>query len=200
MSESKLELASKKFLIMGLENAGKTSIVLSLQRNTNLLSYCSLSPTKGRTIVNFQQRDTLFNIWDFGGQEQYRKDYLLHLDEYLTDVDKIFFVIDVQDTKNYGKALQYLQKIVEYLEKNEMHVELSIFLHKFDPYLEDLPDFSEERLSQNLFSKLKQIIPSNLPCAIFKTTIYTVFQKSPIFIPNLGNAAKTNSAPVNKRK
>ncbi|NVM29054.1 MAG: hypothetical protein HWN65_09430 [Candidatus Helarchaeota archaeon] len=172
----------RKILIMGLDDAGKTSILLSLQRDTNLLSYCSLRPTQGRVIVSFQDRDTLFTVWDFGGQEQYRTDYFQHLDEYFIEVDKIFFVIDVQDTERYDLAFDYLKIIVEYLVKNSLKVDFTIFLHKFDPNLEDHPDFTEERLSQTLFGKLKEIIPPNFTHDIFKTTIYTIFQKTPVTI------------------
>ena len=40
-----------KILIMGLDNSGKTSILLSLQKKVNLLTYYSLKPTKGINIV-----------------------------------------------------------------------------------------------------------------------------------------------------
>ncbi|NVM55230.1 MAG: GTP-binding protein [Candidatus Helarchaeota archaeon] len=182
MNSSNKGKKSKKLLLIGLDNAGKTSLLLSLQKNTNLLSYYSLKPTQGLNIVNFPDRDTLFNIWDFGGQEQFRKDYLQHLDEYLTEVDKLIFVIDVQDTERYEIALQYLVRIIESLKRIESNIDLSIFLHKFDPGLEKLPHFTDKNIALNIVNKIKKIVPPNFHYKMFKTSIYTVFQKSSMII------------------
>ena len=43
-------LEQEKILVLGLDNSGKTSIVLALKGNENLLSYYSLKPTKGIQI------------------------------------------------------------------------------------------------------------------------------------------------------
>ncbi|NVM04318.1 MAG: GTP-binding protein [Candidatus Helarchaeota archaeon] len=168
-----------KILIMGLENSGKTSIVLSLTRNTNLLSYCSLKPTVGINRVKFEEEesDTQFSIWDFGGQKQYRKDYLNDLDKHLIGIDKLIYVIDVQDGEKYDLTLQFLENIVNFLKKIEDSFEFLIFLHKFDPGLEKLDQYSDEMISSNLINKISKIIPSDFNYKIFKTTIYTVFHK-----------------------
>ncbi len=180
MIEMNQNILSKKIIIMGLDNSGKTSILLSLQRNTNLLSFYSLNPTRGLDIVKFMNQGANFNIWDFGGQEQYHNTYFERLDEYLTGIDKFIFVIDIQDVDRYDLALQYLKKIIIAIEKKEINVEISIFLHKFDPDLENEPEFTDEQLKVNLISKIQKIIPSKFSYGIFKTTIYTVFQKRPL--------------------
>ncbi|MHA1263859.1 MAG: ADP-ribosylation factor-like protein [Candidatus Helarchaeota archaeon] len=174
------ELITRKIVLMGLDNGGKTSILLSLQRNTNLMDYCSLKPTSGYNIQNFKDRGIMFSIWDFGGQEKYRETYLQNLDEYLAQVDKIIFVIDIQDIDRYQIALEYLKKIVEYLVSTNFEGGFSLFLHKFDPKLELLPDYSDETLSLRLYDKLKQIFPPDFRYEIFKTSIYTIFQKRSI--------------------
>lgn len=165
---------------MGLDNSGKTSIVLSLRRNTNLLSYYSLNPTRGLDIIQIEDHGSQFSIWDFGGQEQYREGYLQKLDEYFTELTKIIFVIDVQDVERYDLALQYLEQLVEGLKKKSNDVDFSIFLHKFDPDLENVKKFSTKNLSSKLVSKIEAIIPSSLGYKMFKTTIFTVFQKRPL--------------------
>ncbi|MHA1130339.1 MAG: ADP-ribosylation factor-like protein [Candidatus Helarchaeota archaeon] len=58
---------STKIVIMGLDNSGKTSIVLSLSKDTNLLSYFSLKPTQGINISTLEENGLRFVIWDFGG-------------------------------------------------------------------------------------------------------------------------------------
>ncbi len=171
------KIAPKKIVLIGLDNGGKTSILLSLQRDINLLTYYSLQPTQGLNIEKFKDRGVEFSIWDFGGQEQYRQQYLQNLDESFKEVDKIIFVIDIQDIKRYEIALEYLKQIIQHILGKTIKADFSIFLHKFDPGLQNTPEFSDEKLTDNLFKKLKTILPPDFEYNLFKTSIYTVFQK-----------------------
>ena len=171
---------TKKILIMGLDNSGKTSILLSLQRNTNLLSYFTLKPTKGINIVNIEDHGSKFSIWDFGGQEQYRNGYIQRLDEYLRETGKIIYVIDIQDSDRYDKALEYLKIIVDGLQKTGDKISFSVFLHKMDPELEGLERYSDKAISKTLLVKVDAIMPPDFAYDLFKTSIYTVFQKRPL--------------------
>ena len=132
MSEGK-EL--KKVLLIGLDNSGKSSIVLSLRNNTNLLSFLSLKPTPGLKVENLESSTYDINIWDFGGQEQYRVDYLKRFHKYTEGIDRVIFVIDVQNIERYDLGLKYLENIVGLLIKDRVLVDLKIFLHKYDPNL-----------------------------------------------------------------
>ncbi len=167
MSREKIKIA-----ILGLVNSGKTSIVLSLQRNVNLLSFYSIKPTMGINRVEFEDQDSQFHIWDFGGQEQYRKGYLEKLDSHLTMTNKIIYVIDVQDESKYELTLDFLEKILTVLKEGEISINLSIFLHKFDPNM----SFQDAKISA-LITAIKGTIPPGFEYNIFKTTIYTVFRK-----------------------
>ncbi|MHA1229883.1 MAG: ADP-ribosylation factor-like protein [Candidatus Helarchaeota archaeon] len=166
----------KKIVFMGLDNSGKTSIVLSLKKDVNLLSYYSLTPTHGVDIVNIETQGKQYSVWDCGGQETYRQEYLKN-QNYLSNVDKIIYVIDVQDIERYDTALKYLSNLIDLLKSRNISVKLSIFLHKFDPNLEEDPNFSDDKIKTNLIDKIKTIIPSDFEYDIFKTTIYTVFHK-----------------------
>ncbi len=179
MSDTKnitVELNNVKIMLIGLDNSGKTSITLSLGRTTNLLSYCTLKPTPGLDVVKIEDEKTRFSIWDFGGQEKYRQAYLEDPKQF-EKVDKIIFVIDVQDIDRYDLALDYLKAVIEIIKKHEIKGGFSIFLHKFDPGLENLENFTNEAIKTNLVEKIKKIMSTNLPYKVFKTTIYTVFQK-----------------------
>ena len=165
---------SRKILLLGLDNAGKTSIVLSLKRDANLMSYFSVNPTKGLEIGRIENQDSNFSIWDFGGQEQYRNQHIQKLDEYLKSANKLIFVIDIQDGERYDLALTYLDEILNALKKKKMAISLSIFLHKFDKHIVDL----YEEPSRKLISKIKKLIPEEFPLEISKTTIYTIFEKT----------------------
>ncbi|NHI94057.1 MAG: hypothetical protein EAX96_16325 [Candidatus Lokiarchaeota archaeon] len=167
-----------KFFLLGLDNSGKTSIVLSLTQEINLLSFCNIKPTLGKEVKRHEFHDKLFSFWDFGGQEQYRKNHLEEINGLLKGVDRIIYVIDVQDTPRYDLSLKYLADLLKILEKSEEKFEFSIFFHKYDPNLEKLEPFRDGKLIYNLTDKIKKILPSGFSCAIYKSSIYTVFKKT----------------------
>jgi small GTP-binding protein len=168
-----------KILIMGLDNSGKTSILMSLREDTNLLSYFSLKPTKGLSIEEFNNNEQKLVCWDLGGQAQYRKGYLKDFERYAKETNKIIFVIDIQDTARYSLALEYLKDLIDILSESNLFIELSIFLHKYDPNLRKQEKFKEleQRIDNELIEKIKNIISNQFSYDIFKTTIYTVFEK-----------------------
>ena len=63
---------TKKIVLMGLDNVGKTSIVLCLKGVKNLSAFSAIKPTRGFEINTFNTLGSDFNIWDFGGQERFR--------------------------------------------------------------------------------------------------------------------------------
>jgi small GTP-binding protein len=172
---------SKKIIIMGLDNAGKTSIVLSLEGKKNLLTYYSLSPTKDYNIVNLEILGSKYSIWDFGGQEIYLDDHLENLETYLEGTKKIIYVIDVQDIERYEKTLSFFEKILEKIKRGDNELDLSVFLHKFDPNLFSVhPRLSEEKID-DFIGKIESIINTDFSYKIFKTSIYTIFSKTPVY-------------------
>ncbi|NVM55178.1 MAG: GTP-binding protein [Candidatus Helarchaeota archaeon] len=175
MSKPK-EQEPRKIVLIGLDNSGKTSILLSLQGTTNILSFFSLKPTLGLNIIKIEEEGKEYTIWELGGQQKYRKKYLEDLDKYTQGADEVIFVIDVQATDRYELALQYLADIFRQLKKDE--IEFSIYFHKFDPDLEKIKRFSTEQITSILRNRINSIIPPDYNYEIFKTTIYTIFQKT----------------------
>lgn len=167
-----------KIVIMGLDNSGKTSILLGLQKKTNLLSYYALKPTQGLNITSITEKNQIYSIWELGGQAKYRGEYLQDLQKYTHKADKIIFVVDVQDIPRYKIAFDYLEKIMVYLKSTDERPELSIFFHKFDPGLEEIESFSSESISSRLINRLVSIVPSGFDYHIYKTSIYTVFERT----------------------
>jgi len=168
-----------KILIMGLDNSGKTSILISLKKNTNILSFFALRPTKGLSIERFEE-DQNIAIWDLGGQKRYRDGYFKDMGKYIKDTSKIVFVIDVQDVKRYSVALEYLRDIIKTLVKYDSIIDFSIYLHKYDPNLEKQDEFKDidSLIESKLVKEIKNSIPSKFNYNIFKTTIYTIFEKT----------------------
>lgn len=173
--------AFRKIVIMGLNNAGKSSIALNLRGKKNLLSHLSLSPTEDHQIINTEILDTEFNILDLGGQETYRTKHLKNLPEYLENCDKLIYVIDIQDKKRYELSLDYLEKIMDQVSSLDHAINLSIFFHKYDPNIEEKhPEIQDK--ANVLLEKIKGIIPSGISFQVFKTTIYTIFEKNPMIL------------------
>jgi small GTP-binding protein len=176
MSDIKTE---SKILIMGLANSGKTSILLSIQRRTNLLSYIGLKPTRGVNITEITEAgsNSAYNIWDLGGQEQYIQNHLDNLDKYLEYAEKLIFVIDIQDQEKYSLAVEYFEKIMDGIKKKEIKPKVSIYFHKHDPNLDDIKSTFNKDLVTELNDNIIKKIPEGIDFLVFKTSIYTIFNK-----------------------
>ena len=166
----------QKILLMGLDNSGKSSILLSLKGDRNLMSYYSLKPTQAVAYNEVFDPGGHYFIWDMGGQSQYRTRHLEYLEHYLEGVSKIIYVIDVQDKGRYEESLQYLQEILIKLQERRNKIQLVFYLHKFDPQIETDLNNSLHPAIDELVRKIRQI--TNDPSVvIFKTSIYTIFRK-----------------------
>ncbi len=170
----------KKILIMGLDKSGKTSIVLCLKGIKNLMSFYSLNPTRGIKREIFTVFGSEFNVWDFGGQEQFRKDYSIDFKKNIVGTNKIIFVIDIQDTARYSLALQYLVEVVDLLQKSNQNVDFSIFLHKYDPDIDTVNSNFDSKEAEEYIKQIKEALPLNFNYELAKTCIFTIFQKTNI--------------------
>jgi len=65
---------AKKILFTGLDDAGKTSIILALQREFSKIT--NIEPTRGAQRRMFEFLGKTISEWDLGGQETYRISYL----------------------------------------------------------------------------------------------------------------------------
>ncbi|MBY9015387.1 MAG: 50S ribosome-binding GTPase [Candidatus Lokiarchaeota archaeon] len=168
----------KKIVLMGLDNSGKTSIMLCLKGVKNLSSFSTVKPTRGFEINRFHTLGSEFNIWDFGGQEKFREDYFKNFGNQIKGASKLIYVLDVQDKERYDISLEYLAKIIMLLKKTKIVLDFSLFLHKFDPDIEIIKEEIKEEVIQMLLKQIEDLIPPDFPCQIYKTSISTVFQKS----------------------
>ncbi|MHA2289936.1 MAG: ADP-ribosylation factor-like protein [Promethearchaeota archaeon] len=169
---------TKKIVIMGLDNSGKTSIVLCLKGVKNLSKFSGINPTRGFEINNFHTLGSEFNIWDFGGQAQFREDYFKNFKNHIKGTSKLIYVIDIQDKNRYDISLEYLTQIITLLKRTRIILDFSLFLHKYDPDLEIMNKDINDEVVQSLTKQIKDLIPPDFPYQMFKTSIYTVFQKS----------------------
>ena len=164
----------KKILILGLANSGKTSIAYTMKNISDLNSFTSLIPTRGIEITEFSEGDTEFLIWDFGGQEKYRKRYKENLNKYVLETNEIIYVIDIQDENVYFISVVFLRELLNILKIAGYSFEVSFYFHKFDANLTP----NKEKIKK-LVKLIDEEIPEGFSYKIYHTKIHALFDKKP---------------------
>lgn len=163
----------RKILVTGLGNTGKSSIILSLQNIRDLSQFTQQEPTRGINQVPITNQDQIFSLWDVGGQNDNREDFLNNIEDKIMGTEKIIYVIDVKNQVKYDEAINYLKRIIAGLKKINLIIPISVFLHKFDPGY---------KLNASELNRLVTLIKSQFPpyfeYDIHKTTIFTVFKNT----------------------
>lgn len=158
-----------KIGIIGLQNAGKTSMVQTLRQNFNIALPVSTPPTKSveRTPVSIFGQET--TIWDYGGQEVYQNIYLSNPERYLSELRYLFFVVDMQDPANFDKALFYFEEIYGHLLNLHSKAIISIFFHKIDPEIKNKPEILER--IQNLRDRFQNLL-TGIEVGFYETSCF----------------------------
>ncbi|KAL4463400.1 hypothetical protein ABPG72_011612 [Tetrahymena utriculariae] len=94
-----------RLLVLGLDNAGKTTILKSLSNE----DISTIKPTHGFNIKYLSHDGCKLNVSDVGGQKALR-DYW---DNYFEGTDALAYVIDSCDTKRLRESGQELEKLLE---------------------------------------------------------------------------------------
>ncbi|CAO2639590.1 ADP-ribosylation factor-like protein 9, partial [Lemmus lemmus] len=97
---------SKQILVLGLDGAGKTSILHSLASNR---VQHSLAPTQGFNEVCINTEGRQMEFLEIGGSEPFRN----YWDMYLPKVWLLIFVVDSADHKRLPEAKKYLHQMIE---------------------------------------------------------------------------------------
>jgi small GTP-binding protein len=128
-----MPIPKKKLAVIGLDNAGKTSILTLLKKKFDVEKEIrGLKPTLKveRSSLTFLSQEIV--SWDFGGQKTYRDEYVAHKDRYLVGVDLIYYVIDIQDSLRFDESLDYFKEIVSYFTEHKIKIPICILFHKVD--------------------------------------------------------------------
>ena len=94
-------------LIVGLDNAGKTTLLEKLKALHEQKSIATdrIVPTVGLNIAKICKHDAEYVFWDLGGQQQLRKIW----NKYYEETDGVVFVIDGADEERFEEAKQTLK-------------------------------------------------------------------------------------------
>lgn len=99
-----------RLLVLGLDNAGKTTII----KKFNGEDINEISPTLGFNIKSLQYENYKLNVWDIGGQKTIRS----YWRNYFEQTDGVIWVVDssdklrLEDTKAELHALLRQEKLM----------------------------------------------------------------------------------------
>jgi small GTP-binding protein len=121
----------KKILMIGLDAAGKTSILAVIQDKFSIIK--SLLPTRGvkREKLDFFGYPVI--SWDLGGQVQYREKLYFNRPElFFTEADIMIYVVDTQDPDRIPESANYFREVLKVLKELKEKPEVLIVLSKSD--------------------------------------------------------------------
>ena len=111
-----------RILILGLDNAGKTTILYRLQADEPIETI----PTIGFNVETLQYKNIKFQVWDLGGQTSIRPYWRC----YYPNTDAIIFVVDSVDTDRFVTARSELMAMLQ--EEELKDAILLVFANKQD--------------------------------------------------------------------
>ncbi|KAL3689047.1 hypothetical protein R1sor_015356 [Riccia sorocarpa] len=111
-----------RILMVGLDNAGKTTIV----KRINGEDTSGISPTLGFNIKTMQFKNYRLNIWDVGGQKTLRS----YWRNYYEQTDGMVWVVDSSDTRRLQDCRDELHGLLK--EEKLLGSSLLIFANKQD--------------------------------------------------------------------
>ncbi|KAI6035637.1 GTP-binding protein [Pisolithus orientalis] len=94
-----------RILFLGLDNAGKTTILKKISGE----DISSISPTLGFNIKTFVHRSYTLNIWDVGGQRTLRP----YWRNYFEQTDAIVWVVDSSDRVRIQDCKEELHNLLQ---------------------------------------------------------------------------------------
>ncbi|KAK6590835.1 hypothetical protein RS030_121995 [Cryptosporidium xiaoi] len=134
--KAKMKEREMRILVLGLDNAGKTTIVRNFAGEDILL----IQPTLGFNIKTLIHGKYRLNTWDIGGQKTIRS----YWRNYFESTDGIIWVVDSTNIDRIESCNEELQKLLS--EERLSGASLLVFANK-----QDLPNALEpEKIAEAL--------------------------------------------------
>ena len=111
-----------RLLMLGLDNAGKTTIL----KKFNGEDITEIAPTLGFNIKTLDHRGFKLNIWDVGGQKSLRS----YWRNYFEATDGLIWVVDSADRRRLEDCRKELQGLLQ--EERLLGATLLVFANKQD--------------------------------------------------------------------
>ncbi|CAO2652356.1 Nn.00g006390.m01.CDS01 [Neocucurbitaria sp. VM-36] len=122
LRKARLKDKEMRILMLGLDNAGKTTIVKKIMNE----DVNSVSPTLGFIIKTIEYDGYKLNIWDVGGQKTLRT----YWKNYFEKTDTLIWVVDATDRDRIDDCRQELAGLL--LEERLSGASLLVFKNKSD--------------------------------------------------------------------
>lgn len=99
----------RRVLMVGLDGAGKSTILYGFQnkKEGNLVE--TIIPTVGFNVENIKIGTVTLNVWDIGGQQKIRTLWGFYAD----GLSGLIYVIDIDDSSRWEAAVEELRKLIE---------------------------------------------------------------------------------------
>ncbi|KAF6198257.1 hypothetical protein GE061_008008 [Apolygus lucorum] len=105
LKKMKAKEKEMRILILGLDNAGKTTVLKHLNNEDTT----TISPTLGFNIKTILYGDYKLNMWDVGGQKSLRS----YWKNYFESTDGIVWVVDSVDARRLDDCCRELHFLIE---------------------------------------------------------------------------------------
>lgn len=122
LRKARLKDKEMRVLMLGLDNAGKTTIVKRIMGEDVM----QVSPTLGFIIKTIDFQGYKLNIWDVGGQKTIRS----YWRNYFEKTDALIWVVDSTDRIRVGECRSELKELLR--EERLSGASLLVFLNKTD--------------------------------------------------------------------
>jgi GTPase SAR1 family protein len=159
-----------KISLVGLSGCGKTSLysvafASKTPEDTKSLSPTILYETRRHPFLGLQ-----VGIFDFGGQEQYRKEYL-EKPEVFRGTDILIPIVDLHDPASFEKARDYFDQLLDIYRKENEKPKIVLFYHKYDT-----EDYEKELLDTNV-KNAKEIFEELFKDYEFKSYLTSIYDQ-----------------------
>ncbi|MFX1251243.1 MAG: ADP-ribosylation factor-like protein [Promethearchaeota archaeon] len=167
------EKQQRKIVLVGLDSAGKTSIIQSIR---NMETFENTTPTLGVKVDQFELVGKKISLWDLGGQATFRDVFTRPDSVQFSGLSLFIFVFDVQSHSRALEGLDYFNRSLKVASFLQQKPRLVIFFHKYDYFRGEsaLRVFNANK--EHLLMRINILRNRyNLPPFItFDTTIYDI--------------------------
>ncbi len=139
-----------KISVVGLSGCGKTSIYSTTFGGMTPNEVKDLGPTVMYEVKSHNYLGLQISLWDFGGQEDYRKSYL-ETPMLLANTTILIFVLDLHHPEDFHLADEYFDDVYTAIKDQGGDPRIKIFYHKYDT-----EDYDETKLEDSL-AKAKKL-------------------------------------------
>ncbi len=156
VDETNADLSTtKKIIFTGLDNGGKSSIILALQRT--LANLAVLGPTKMVDRTTFDYLGYKISNHDLGGQKKYLITYLKQPGKYFLDTAVIIYVIDIQEPNRFVETVSYFKDVLAELVTLKTNPQIYVFFHKAEKILLHGDPETEKDIEGTGMQRVKQL-------------------------------------------